>query len=112
MAYFEPGEVAVLLHNDGGRLFTVFSVEGTQVVEKTRWESQQKYTLPVNENQLVKCFNVQEAQDLVRELDRIQDEFRRAVYDLSSKRRRDFAAAVMKVRNTKLPNIPPIPKPD
>jgi len=107
MNAFEPGEVAVLLHNNGGRLFIVHSTDGDgRIVERSSLESQQKYAYGINSVQLVKVASLEAANALVQSLKMAQQRYEQAFYSLQAKRTREFAAAIKPYLDITPPSMP------
>ena len=95
MNRFEPGEVAVLLNDLGGRLFVVHSIDDKgRVVEKSRIESQQKYAYGINPGALVKVPSIEAADMLVATLARIHSDFEQRAWKLNAERSREMAMAI------------------
>lgn len=67
---FAPGEVAVLCHGEGGRLFTVERQDGERVFEKPWLRGQPSFD--VHRCWLLKCAEAGEAQALVDQLAKAQ----------------------------------------
>jgi hypothetical protein len=90
---FKKGDVAVLRHEHGGRVFHVHSVIGDKVTEQSSIESQQKYASLVWTDQLVPVKTVQAAYMLAVRLAEIDRLYQRKIRELEELRRQEFDAA-------------------
>ena len=77
MAKFQTGDIAVLKHISGARLFEVYSDDGEWVTEKSGWDDpeQQKFALRVRYHELVKVPDRKTAEFIVEETRRAYDAY-------------------------------------
>ena len=92
---FKPGDIAVLTHKHGGRLFEVESVtHNGWLRERSTLESQQRYAYEINPVHLIPCKSRDSAEALVERLTRANERYREGFAKLDAKRNRDWLAAV------------------
>lgn len=87
MKKFKQGEIAVLLHSTGGRLFKIYRPFAAGVYqEKSTINSQQPYALKVYEQHLVKCKDEAAAVALVEKLEAAHAVYSKEVSNAAMKR--------------------------